>query len=225
MKKSTLYLSVVCLCAVACTFTFVAVNTSKNNQKRREVIKANEQISQQVLKNNEETAKNTEEINPENKVSEEVSNEIISANVEEKEFVREVYPPIYGGETITPYTDSVLVFNETYDDYRTHNGIDIKAKENTPVMAVKKGIIIKNEYDFEDGYTVEIEHDDGVVSVYKNLESDKIVNVGQVVTAGETIGMVGRSAVSEGHLEPHLHFEIKEDNVEINPEDYVSLSE
>ena len=224
MKKSTLYLSVVCLCAVACTFTFVAVNTSRNNQKRREIIKANEQISQQVIMNTEKVKENKEEIKLKNK-TEELKKEEIKDVFEEKEFVREVYPPIYGGETVTPYTDSVLVFNETYEDYRTHNGIDIKAKENTPVMAVKKGVIIKNEYDFEDGYTVEIEHDDGVVSVYKNLDSDRIVKVGQVVTAGETIGMVGRSAVSEGHLEPHLHFEIKEDNVEINPEDYVSLSE
>ena len=43
--------------------------------------------------------------------------------------------------------------------------------------------------------------------------------VGKVVSAGETIGGVGTSGVFESHLNPHLHFEILEDNVEMNPSD------
>ena len=134
----------------------------------------------------------------------------------------EYFMPVVGGEIINEFTDSVLVFNETYDDYRTHLGIDIKAEQNTPVISMKDGIIIKSEEDFEEGYVVHIEHEDGLVSVYKNLSTNELAPVGKVVSAGETIGGVGASGIFESHLGAHLHFEILEDNVEMNPNDYLN---
>ncbi len=224
MKKINL-VTIACLCTVACAFTLVAVNTSKNNRLKEEAIKVNEEISakyeqpsnEKITISENKPLKQTIPIAPASEKTEEITEE---ANVE-----KETSLPVLNGKIIGEYTDSVLVFHEMYGDYRTHNGVDISSPLNSPVMSVKNGIVVKNEFDYEDGYIVEIEHDDGIVSVYKNLDSDKIVKVGQVVAAGETIGTIGQSAVSESHLQPHLHFEVKEDNVEINPSDYVTLTE
>lgn len=235
MKKNKL-LTIACLCSVACAFTLVAVNTVKNTKMKQEAIRTNEQITakyeidKQIRENNEmlvdyENKEVSEAVSSKNEVINEEKEKDEIEEIKETKEKKEESVPVSNGKIIAEYTDSVLVFNEMYEDYRTHNGVDISAPLNSPVMSVKKGIVIKNEFDYEEGYIVEIEHDDGVVSVYKNLDSDKIVKVGQVVNAGDTIGTIGKSAIFESNETPHLHFEIREDNVEINPEEYVKVTE
>lgn len=215
MNKKSLYGVVVSLCAVACAFTVVSVNTKKVAKEKEEALKTNEEIIKSHI-----SGPVTEEKEEKN-IPEKSDEEEIAVS---KDDTVSVVLPLENGDIITEFTDSVLVFNETYQDYRTHNGIDITAKKDSPVRAVKKGTVIKNEFDYEDGYTVEIEHDDGAVSVYKNLSTDKMVKVGQVVNAGETIGTIGDTAVSESTLPSHIHFEVKEDNVEIDPQNYLDFS-
>ena len=185
MKKNKL-LTIACLCSIACAFTLVSVNTVKNTKIRQEAIRTNEQISarhefnKQIKEKNETKVENVT-------VSENINSNAPANEVKKEEAqIKESSVPVKNGKMIAEFTDTVLVFNEMYEDYRTHNGVDISAPLNSPVLAVKKGIITKNEFDYEEGYIVEIEHDDGVVSVYKNLDSDKIVKVGQVVNAGDT---------------------------------------
>lgn len=132
--------------------------------------------------------------------------------------------PANGAEIVGEYTEDVLVFHQTYGDYRAHTGIDFAGDKNTPVCASADGIIVKNYFDYEHGYTVEIEHNDGLVSVYQNLSSDKMAQVGQVVRQGDVIGAMGDTGISEGHLPYHLHFELKKDGVCVNPQSYFYLS-
>lgn len=229
MNKKSLYTIITSLCAVACAFTVVAVNTSKTSKKKNEVLKANEEIVKNEITSTfpKESPKN--ETKTEENITKETNTVQEEAKIQESEIPVLPEPitvcePISNGEILNNFTDSVLVFNETYGDYRTHNGVDILAKIDSPVVAVKKGIVTKNEFDYEDGYTVEIEHDDGLVSVYKNLSNDKTVKVGQVVGAGETIGTIGDSGISESNMDSHLHFEIREDNVEVDPTKYITFS-
>ena len=222
MKKNKL-LTIACLCSIACAFTLVSVNTVKNTKLKQEAIRTNEQISAKHELNKQ--IKEKSEIKSKT-VSENINPDVSLNDIKKEEIeIKDVSVPVKNGEIIAEFTDTVLVFNEMYGDYRTHNGVDISAPLNSPVLAVKKGIITKNEFDYEEGYIVEIEHDDGVVSVYKNLDSDKIVKVGQVVNAGDTIGTIGKSGVFEANLEPHLHFEVREENIEINPVEYVEVTE
>ncbi len=221
MKKNKL-LTIACLCSVACAFTLVSVNTVKNTKLKQEAIRTNEQISAKYELNKQIKEKSTKS----ETVLENVNTDVSLNDTKKEEIViKDVSVPVKSGKIIAEFTDTVLVFNEMYGDYRTHNGVDILAPLNSPVLAVKKGIITKNEFDYEEGYIVEIEHDDGVVSVYKNLDSDKIVKVGQVVNAGDTIGTIGKSGVFEANLEPHLHFEVREENIEINPVEYTKITE
>ncbi len=224
-KSGNKLLTIVCLCSVACAFTLVSVNTVRNTKLKNESIKANERISAKY-----ELEKSAEKINQNDEKTPvfsqtQIKKEENTAQVNNEQKIPEVSLPVKDGKIIKEFTDTVLVFNEMYGDYRTHNGTDIASNLNSPVMAVKKGIVIKNEFDYEEGFIVEIEHDDGVVSVYKNLDSDKIVKTGQVVNAGDTIGTVGDSAIFEKNMPPHLHFEIREENVEINPADYIKLTD
>lgn len=130
--------------------------------------------------------------------------------------------PAVGAEVVEEYTEDVLVFQETYGDYRTHLGIDFAKEKNTPVCAVADGIVTQNYFDYEHGYTIAIEHNDQLTSIYKNLSGDKMVQVGQVLKQGTVIGGMGDSGISESHLAHHLHFELHRDGIPVNPTTYFS---
>lgn len=220
MKKRNVILTFLSICGVITTFAFVAVNTIRTNNARQSVVSnvgyEYPKIAEKIETKEDNVVKGVSVSVPIPPETEEIQEPtVLSEDSDEYIF------PVTGGKIINEFTDSVLVFNETYDDYRTHLGIDIEAPKNSPVFSVRDGIIIKSEKDLQEGYVVHIEHPDGIVSVYKNLTTNEMAPVGKVVSKGETIGGVGTSAVFESHLNPHLHFEILEDNVEMNPTDYI----
>jgi murein DD-endopeptidase MepM/ murein hydrolase activator NlpD len=95
---------------------------------------------------------------------------------------------------------------------RMHTGIDLAGPYGSPVRAVTAGEII--EADGESGYgnIVKIQHADGVVTYYAHL-SKILIHSGHV-TAGQEIAEEGDTGHSTG---PHLHFEVRIDDVPINP--------
>lgn len=106
------------------------------------------------------------------------------------------------------YYSDTLVFSETMQDYRTHSGVDITTEAGAKVKAYTDGTVSKVTDDPFMGTTVEITHKAGVVSVYKNLSTNPDVAVGDTVKAGDTIGIVGQTALIEIAEQPHLHFEL-----------------
>lgn len=106
------------------------------------------------------------------------------------------------------YYSDTLVFSETMQDYRTHSGVDITTEAGAKVRAYTDGTVSKVTDDPFMGTTVEITHKAGVVSVYKNLSANPDVAVGDTVKAGDTIGVVGQTALIEIAEQPHLHFEL-----------------
>lgn len=114
------------------------------------------------------------------------------------------------GEVLKGYCMDSLVFSQTMQDYRTHNGVDLAAAIGTEVRAYTDGTVQSISNDPFMGTTVEILHEAGVVSVYKNLDEEipEGISVGTEVKAGTIIGKVGQSAILEIADEPHLHFEL-----------------
>jgi hypothetical protein len=102
------------------------------------------------------------------------------------------------------------------DNY--HRGIDLKAPMGTPVLASAAGTVVKSEYSGPYGYLILIKHDDTTETMYCHL-SKLLVEAGQKVDSGVTIGQVGSSGKSIG---PHLHFEIRKSGKPVNPENYLS---
>ena len=121
------------------------------------------------------------------------------------------------GEIIKAYAKDNLVYSETLQEWTTHLGIDIKADKTTVVKAAEAGRIKTIKNDPRYGLTIIIEHDDGYQTVYANLLSSEFVIEGEKVDKGQSIGTVGNTATFEIADEPHLHFEILKDGVQIDP--------
>ena len=99
----------------------------------------------------------------------------------------------------------------------SHRGIDIANKIGTPIYAYKAGTVVYAKWQNGYGYLIRIQHEGGVVTYYAHLSAFN-VKEGDVVAAGQQIGEMGSTGWSTG---PHLHFEIRVNNVPINPYPYI----
>ena len=123
------------------------------------------------------------------------------------------------------YAMDHLIYSVTLDQYMTHCGLDIEAPEDTQVVAMADGTATAVYNDDRFGKCIEITHSDGsgLVSVYSNLSTNEMVEIGDSVKAGQIIGGVGSTGLFES-LEPaHLHLEILKDGVYVNPQEYVTF--
>jgi murein DD-endopeptidase MepM/ murein hydrolase activator NlpD len=96
---------------------------------------------------------------------------------------------------------------------RLHAGIDLAAGTGSPIRAVAGGTVIAAGNEGGYGNCVRIQHADGSVSLYGHMSS-LMVRKGAKVGAGDQIGREGNTGQSTG---PHLHFEIRINDVPINP--------
>jgi murein DD-endopeptidase MepM/ murein hydrolase activator NlpD len=101
--------------------------------------------------------------------------------------------------------------------YEYHEGQDIDAAYGTPVQAAASGKITIAGRQRGYGNVVYVDHGAGLSTRYGHL-SQINVTVGQTVTRGQTIGLVGSTGRSTG---PHLHYEVRLDNQPVNPKNYL----
>lgn len=94
-----------------------------------------------------------------------------------------------------------------------HEGIDFPAESGTPVVAAASGKVVHAELHPAYGKMIEIDHGNGLVSLYAH-NSAIYVKEGDLVVRGQRIGTVGSSGRSTG---PHLHFEVRLNGVPQNP--------
>ena len=125
--------------------------------------------------------------------------------------------PIVGYETNSRFGLRRLSFERRA---RMHEGLDYAAPSGTPILAAAEGEVIRTGTSASYGRFVEIQHPNDVTSFYAHM-SRIGASEGQRVAAGEHIGDVGSTGRSTG---PHLHFEIRRDGEQINPEDFLGQS-
>jgi len=106
-----------------------------------------------------------------------------------------------------------------------HQGIDFNPGAGTPIFAIADGVVLQSERSGGFGQHALIEHTingQRVVSVYAHMTaaSSPLV-VGQVVEAGDFVGTVGNTGTSTG---AHLHFEIRIDDIPIDPFDWLTAN-
>ena len=128
------------------------------------------------------------------------------------------------GETVAAFSMDELAYSETLADWRTHDGIDIKADAGTQVLAASSGTVLSVADDDLMGTTVVIAHDGGYETTYSNLQSVPTVAPEQYVSAGQVIGAVGATSLAEASMSPHLHFSVTKDGEIIDPQD-IGLNE
>ena len=99
--------------------------------------------------------------------------------------------------------------------WKMHKGIDMAAPEGTSVYACKSGTALECGYnDPIFGNYIILKHDNAMTSVYAHL-SKILLQQGDYVSTGREIGKVGMTGAATG---PHLHFEIRINNVSTNPQ-------
>lgn len=94
-----------------------------------------------------------------------------------------------------------------------HGGIDLPAPKNTKIYAIRGGVVSISDYSSSYGNYVVIQHDNGISSLYAHMNS-RAVKANDIVKQGQVIGYVGTTGSSNGY---HLHFEIRENGVKVNP--------
>jgi len=131
-------------------------------------------------------------------------------------------PPLEG-EILWGYAVDQLIYSETLEQWTTHPGVDIAAREGSEVKCVCNGEVEQVYTDNAFGVTVVVAHSGNRKSLYANLQQDPPVKVGQKVEAADVIGLVGDTATSECMQKSHLHFGFFHDGAFCDPKDYVLL--
>jgi murein DD-endopeptidase MepM/ murein hydrolase activator NlpD len=125
------------------------------------------------------------------------------------------------GQALAGYSMDALRYNATMKDWRTHEGVDLAAKDGESVKAACAGTVTAVYDDEFLGTTVVLTHADGYSTQYSNLAAVPAVKVGDSVEAGAVIGSVGGTAILEAGEEPHLHFAAFCNGTPMDPADYI----
>ena len=138
------------------------------------------------------------------------------------------------------------IMSHFYDDWgeirgngeRVHEGIDIRARKGSPIVAIADGRVNTVSFTQSSGYYIAIDHQNGWLSLYVHLNDDINENdnlggrqtafadgiyLGAEVIAGQTIGYVGDSGNAEGTV-PHVHFEVRYMGKSYDIYDYIKVS-
>ncbi len=107
------------------------------------------------------------------------------------------------GDRLDPFTGRV----------GRHEGVDFSARKGAKVFATADGVVRKAGYEHGYGYTVEIDHGNGIVTRYAH-NAKIFVKYGQKVKRGDVIALVGSSGRSTA---PHLHYEVRVGGIPQNP--------
>lgn len=98
-----------------------------------------------------------------------------------------------------------------------HSGMDIGVDYGTPVCAADSGVVVEADWISGYGYTVIIDHGNGLSSLYGHNESLN-VSAGQSVSQGQVIAYAGSTGNSTG---PHVHFEVRQNGDTVDPAAYL----
>ena len=101
-----------------------------------------------------------------------------------------------------------------------HKGVDIGSPDGTPVHAPANGRVLKAGLENGYGRVIDIDHGNGITTVYGHLQGFNVVP-GQMVVKGQVIGYVGHSGRVTG---PHLHYEVEVRGIAVNPHRYLKTT-
>lgn len=124
--------------------------------------------------------------------------------------------PIEGMMFFTPLKG---VISQGYDA-ALHPFVDITAPEGSVVSAIADGTVIYEGWSDADGYTLHIQHDGDIVSIYKHNEK-LLKRTGDKVKAGSPIALIGNTgSLTTGE---HLHFELWYKGETLDPTRYINF--
>lgn len=111
-------------------------------------------------------------------------------------------PPLETVRVASPFGPRL---HPIFGTVRMHNGLDLDAAAGTPIRAAEDGEVVVADWQNGYGFTVVIDHGNGLATLYAHQPSI-IVAKGDQVEMGDVIGLVGSTGWSTG---PHLHWEVR----------------
>lgn len=119
---------------------------------------------------------------------------------------------------------NTFCYDETLDHYRVHQAMDFNAPAGTEVYAAIDGTVVTvSESSALYGSLIEIEHANGIKTVYKFVTPAEGISVGKKVSRGDVIGAVATATGVENKQGDHLHFEVFKDGKIQNPDNYLLI--
>jgi stage II sporulation protein Q len=117
--------------------------------------------------------------------------------------------------------DNQAAMVEYGDTFTPHTGVDLSSPDQAPfdVLAAMSGTVTRVDQVPIVGYVIEIEHEDGLSTLYQSLDNVQ-VSKGDAVKKGDKLATAGRNEL-EQELGTHLHFEVWKDGKPVNPESVV----
>lgn len=131
--------------------------------------------------------------------------------------------PMENATLAKDFSNKELQYNDTLKQWEIHKALDIVSDTSNNVLAIADGTVTNVYNNYLEGGVIEISHDNGIKSVYKSLE-DVSVKLGDYVKGGDVIASVSTTMARELNTGAHLHFEMFENNISINPNNYIDFS-
>lgn len=131
--------------------------------------------------------------------------------------------PVEKVDVIRDYSAEHIEY-KPMNQWATHKAVDFGGVEGTKVFSVLDGTVKSVTTNKENGVVVVIEHVSGFTSSYGSLGENVLVKAGDKIKKGDQIGVMSTTAGNESDLGVHLHFTLLKDNVAIDPNLYLSLS-
>lgn len=122
--------------------------------------------------------------------------------------------------------DHGFFHNQTLGYYGHHDGVDFKAEVGENVFAVLDGTV-ESIYkgDAVTGTEITLDHGDGLKTVYRFVTEAEGLKAGDSVLKGQQIATVAEADGGEYKDGAHLHFEVLEQGVSVDPAGYLPMEE
>lgn len=151
-----------------------------------------------------------------------LASEISKLNAEKKR----ISNPYSGGKLAIPIKDSYRLSSNfgvrvhpITGVKKAHTGIDFAAPSGTSIYAAEAGVVLISKYWSGYGNCIIIDHGNGMWTLYGHIKNGGLlVSEGDTVKRGDKIALVGSTGNSTG---PHLHFEVRKNEVPVNPSSYL----
>ena len=118
------------------------------------------------------------------------------------------FPPVKG------------LITEKFSLKSKHFAVDVALTKNTPIKSILNGTIVFADWTPSAGNVIILRHNNGFISVYKDLES-LTKSQGDVVKTGEVIALAGSTGQESSGI--HLHFELWKDGYPIDPTQFIEF--
>ncbi len=170
---------------------------------------------------------NVEKINGEEVAREELKAEVVKEPVEQVTLVGTAKSTATAAQRIAARSEGFIcplgkgsfVVSSYYGDGRGHKGMDLAADYGTGIYAAAAGTVVSAGFDGAYGYSVVVDHGNGLKTRYAHASALKVAK-GAKVEQGDLLALVGNTGNSTGN---HLHFEVLVNDNRVNPAPYIGL--